>query len=282
MNIIMKLLLIINQEKSLILRDFSSAFVLFVLTFFLLIRDSTQTTTRRSMCYSTLLYNEGMLTEMRVLGKSLKDTNAVTEHGYPMIAFVTDGVTENSKNILKDDGWRVKEVNLIENPNDIHPSHFQGVYTKLKIFELYEECDKVVFLDADTFVVKNPNKAFEACPGFCVTMRHSERFNSGVMVVKPGKSISDKLQELASTTESYTGGDQGMLNTLFNEMADAPMIHTLNGGRSFRVGLDDSFVPPSQLGMRLARLSTGFNAEPAMQWVTNRWSHPGGYVVDVT
>ena len=216
--------------------------------------------------------------EFRVLGRSLVETGAVSEFGgYPMIAFVTDEVTTSTVNNLRAEGWRVRKVDKVANPNAQFPSRFDGVYTKLKIFELDDECEKVVFLDADTFVVKNPNRAFEACPGFCVVMRHSERFNTGVMVLTPGKEITEKLFDLVSTTESYTGGEQGMLNTLFYKMVDAPLIHNV-GLDNFQVGLlDGQNEPPVQLGMKLARLPTGFNAEPAMHWLANRWSNPGKF-----
>jgi hypothetical protein len=36
------------------------------------------------------------------------------------------------------DGWIVKRVELLSNPNSKHPSRFWGVYTKLTIFNLVE------------------------------------------------------------------------------------------------------------------------------------------------
>ena len=238
----------------------------------------TSTASQKSaLCYTSLLYNDGMQMEFRVLGRSLVETGTVSEFGYPMIAFVTDEVSRETIGNLDAEGWIVRKVDKVANPNAQFPSRFDGVYTKLKIFELQNECEKVVFLDADTFLVKNPNRAFEACPGFCVVMRHSERFNTGVMVLTPGKEITERLFDLVSTTESYTGGEQGMLNTLFYKMVDAPMIHPV-GVDDFRVGLiDGQNEPPVQLGMNLARLPTGFNAEPAFHWLSNRWSNPGKF-----
>ena len=34
------------------------------------------------------------------------------------------------------DGWIVERISLLENPNQVRPSRFWGVYTKLKIFNM--------------------------------------------------------------------------------------------------------------------------------------------------
>ncbi len=62
----------------------------------------------------------------------------------------------------------------------------------------------VIFLDADTVVARNMDEAF-GCPGFCAVMRHSERLNSGVMVVTPSAAtFRDMLSKIAQLP-SYTG-----------------------------------------------------------------------------
>jgi hypothetical protein len=62
----------------------------------------------------------------------------------------------------------------------------------------------VIFLDADTVVVNNMDEAFK-CPGFCATLRHSERFNSGVMVVTPSAATFKDMLENIGKLQSYTG-----------------------------------------------------------------------------
>lgn len=37
---------------------------------------------------------------------------------------------------MQADGWIVKTISLLENPNQIHPTRLWGVYTKLKIFNM--------------------------------------------------------------------------------------------------------------------------------------------------
>ncbi len=62
----------------------------------------------------------------------------------------------------------------------------------------------VVFLDADTLVVRNMDEAFR-CPGFCASLRHSERLNSGVMVLHPSQALFDDMIRQVDRLPSYTG-----------------------------------------------------------------------------
>jgi inositol phosphorylceramide glucuronosyltransferase 1 len=65
----------------------------------------------------------------------------------------------------------------------------------------------VVFLDADTIVVRNMDEAF-GCPGFCAAMRHSERLNSGVLVVEPSTHVFRDMLSKIAQLPSYTGYTQ--------------------------------------------------------------------------
>lgn len=64
----------------------------------------------------------------------------------------------------------------------------------------------VVYLDADTIVVKSVEDLFE-CSKFCANLKHSERLNSGVMVVEPSERVFQDMMGKVTTLESYTGGE---------------------------------------------------------------------------
>ncbi|ESQ49607.1 hypothetical protein EUTSA_v10021780mg [Eutrema salsugineum] len=83
--------------------------------------------------YVTLLYGDEFLLGVRVLGKSIRDTGSSNKD---MVVLVSDGVSDYSKLLLKADGWRVENITLLANPNQVHPKRFWGVYTKLKIFNM--------------------------------------------------------------------------------------------------------------------------------------------------
>lgn len=63
----------------------------------------------------------------------------------------------------------------------------------------------VVYLDADTIVVRSIEDLFK-CGKFCANLKHSERLNSGVMVVEPSDAVFKDMMSKVNTLYSYTGG----------------------------------------------------------------------------
>jgi inositol phosphorylceramide glucuronosyltransferase 1 len=63
----------------------------------------------------------------------------------------------------------------------------------------------VVYLYADTIVVKNIEDFFK-CGKFCANLKHSERLNSGVMVVEPSEVLFKDMMDKVAVLPSYTGG----------------------------------------------------------------------------
>jgi len=87
---------------------------------------------------------------------------------------------------------------------------------------LYAECSEcsececaVVYLDADTIVVKNIDDLFK-CVKFCANLKHSERLNSGVMVVEPSETVFNDMISKIKTTASYTGGKNNFWVVLYS------------------------------------------------------------------
>lgn len=54
-------------------------------------------------------------------------------------------------------------------------------------------------------MVKNIDDLFK-CRKFCANLKHSERLNSGVMVVEPSETLFNDMVNKIKTTKSYTGG----------------------------------------------------------------------------
>lgn len=59
-----------------------------------------------------------------------------------MVAITAGGLSEFASETLRLDGWRVKEVDTVMNPNTRddgkYPARFWAVYTKLNVFNLVE------------------------------------------------------------------------------------------------------------------------------------------------
>ena len=90
--------------------------------------------------YVTLLYND-FVEGVRVLGQSLRETKTQMD----MVVLATESVGENTRNVLRRDGWIVKPVSALDNPNSGFAERLGSVYTKLMIFSL-TDYDKIVFL----------------------------------------------------------------------------------------------------------------------------------------
>ncbi|OQU81981.1 hypothetical protein SORBI_3006G148200 [Sorghum bicolor] len=200
--------------------------------------------------YVTLLYGDEFVLGVRVLGKSLRDTGTRRD----MVVLVSDGVSEYSRKLLQADGWIVNRITLLANPNQVRPKRFWGVYTKLKIFNM-TNYKKVVYLDADTIVVKSIEDLFK-CGKFCGNLKHSERMNSGVMVVEPSETLFNDMINKVGQLPSYTGGDQGFLNSYYSDFANS------------RVYEPDSPLTPEP---ETQRLSTLYNADVGLYMLANKW-----------
>ncbi|CAM9974776.1 unnamed protein product, partial [Ectocarpus fasciculatus] len=184
--------------------------------------------------YATLLYSD-FIEGTRALGQSLRESGTSAD----TVVLVTPDVRRETREKLADDGWIVRPVAVEANPNQNFQSRLVFVYTKLLIVEMEEEYDRIVFLDADTLVLENIDELFE-CEPFCAVMRHSELLNSGVVVITPSKELYGHMHDLIGELDSYTGGDQGFLNSFYPYFAACP-----------------AFEPYPILGSRLAGVGSG-------------------------
>ncbi|GAB2211427.1 hypothetical protein Droror1_Dr00024740 [Drosera rotundifolia] len=203
--------------------------------------------------YVSLLYGDEFLLGVRVLGKSIRDTGTTKD----MVVLVSDGVSDYAEKLLAADGWIVEKISLLENPNQVRPTRFWGVYTKLKIFNM-TNYQKVVYLDADTIVIKSIEDLFK-CGKFCANLKHSERLNSGVLVVEPSEKLFKDMVSKVKTMYSYTGGDQGFLNSYYVGFANAQLFDPEVSSDALKP------VPEMQ------RLSTLYNADVGLYMLANKW-----------
>jgi len=178
---------------------------------------------------ATLCNGEGYLPGVEALGGSLRASGTKE----PMVLMVTPEVRPITRGRLVDQGWDVREVEPIANPNPTTQQmlpRFGAAYTKLRAWQLVD-FDKVVLLDADTVVLKNVDDLFErpeiaAAPDFFLP----DRFSSGVMVLEPEEAKFERMIQALSAGDSYDGGDQGFLNTFFEGWYAMPVEHRLPVG----------------------------------------------------
>ena len=183
-----------------------------------------------SQAYVTTLCNgDGYLPGVVALGKSLEAHGSAV----PRIALVTSDVPADARQHMVDQGWQVREVVPLDNPNPDTQQlfeRFRSVYTKLRAWELVD-LDKVVLLDADLITLQNIDDLFErpaiaAAPDFFLP----DRFNSGLMVLEPSLDVFERMLEALWQTPSYDGGDQGFLNVLYSDWYAMDVSHRLPAG----------------------------------------------------
>jgi len=169
-------------------------------------------------------YLDGVL----VLGKSLDASGSTKDR----LVLCTSDVSESARQRLRDRGWKVTEVEPIANPspeNVLYP-RFANVFTKLRVWQV-PGYDRLVYLDADTLILKNVDDLFErhtfaAGPDFFLP----DRFNSGVMVLDPSEKTFASMMDRLASVGSYDGGDQGFLNIYFENWYGMDVNHRLPVG----------------------------------------------------
>ena len=153
---------------------------------------------------------------VEALGQSLLRTGSP----YPRVVMFTDDVSGAAQRRLQAQGWLLRRVEHIANPccatSQLYP-RFARVFTKLRVWTLVE-FDRVVFVDADTIVLRNIDALFErpgpfaAAPDFFMP----DQFNSGAMVLQPSVATFMSMVDQLGRTGTYDGGDQGFLNQFFH------------------------------------------------------------------
>lgn len=94
--------------------------------------------------------------------------------------------------------------------------------------QTWQGFDKLVFLDADTLVLRpidhlfrfGPQVKFAAAPD----TGWPDAFNSGVMMLTPSSDTFEAIRSFARSTASWDGADQGLLNDFFGPEDGSPHV----------------------------------------------------------
>lgn len=105
----------------------------------------------------------------------------------------------------------------MENLNLLGRPDLKASMSKISLWKLVQY-EKVIFLDADTFVLQSIDHLFDLDADFAAApdIGWPDIFNSGVFLTKPNMGTCAALMRLATGGVSFDGGDQGLLNTYFS------------------------------------------------------------------
>ena len=171
----------------------------------------------------TVITNDSYIPGVVCLAKSLTLCNVK----YPLICLVTDKVTENGRARLSEAQVVFREVQGIKGGD----AQFGDSFTKLRLWE-QTDFAKIVYLDADTVAIRNPDdlfeptlsvRIFEICSIIlnwsyvlaCPDSSSPDVFNSGMMVLTPSQKVFQDMLHKKTTLKSYDNADQGFLNAYF-------------------------------------------------------------------
>lgn len=105
-------------------------------------------------------------------------------------------------------------------------------FAKLRLWE-FEEYDRIVFLDADTLVVRNIDRLFgypefSAAPNVYESLADFHRLNSGVFVAQPSrKTFGDMLTMLDAPDAYWPRTDQTFLQSFFPDWHGLPVFDNM-------------------------------------------------------
>mmetsp|Transcript_17054 Transcript_17054/g.22099 ORF Transcript_17054/g.22099 Transcript_17054/m.22099 type:complete len:451 (+) Transcript_17054:39-1391(+) len=175
-----------------------------------------------SVALATLLYDSSYIDGVRVLGRSVLASSLKKNIWWSkFIVLVTQEVRREAKEKLRGEKWHFIDVATISAPYKVSAPRLKYAYSKLAIFNL-TNYDRIVYIDADALALKNLSPLAKCPADFCAVMRQFELFNSGVLSIRPNRQIAERMRLAIENTFSYTGGDQGFLNSFFYNFESCP------------------------------------------------------------
>lgn len=183
--------------------------------------------------YMTLLSTDKYLDGVIALNQSLKNVGAK----YPLVVALTSNISPFCRDILKKLKVEVLELKDFSYSQEcyrkfcaIDMKHWFYTSSKLQIFGL-TQYQKIIFLDADMFVVKNIDHLFqkphltaaEDSPMlFEKDFKKHLNLNSGLLVIEPNKEDEEKLFQLS---KEYALPDQDLIRLLKPDWVDKKELH---------------------------------------------------------
>lgn len=199
--------------------------------------------------YITLLSTDKYGVAVLALNESLKRVNSK----YPLVVLVTDNISKNLLNILKNRGITLIESKKIKISDEVknknsneNSSNWNNTFDKLTIFGL-TDYEKLIYLDSDMYIRKNIDHLFEAEHLSATVDRHCciiedtyTELTSGIMVIKPQAGLTKNLVEIIETLiDKYKRfGDQDVIQEYYRNWKYNTNLHLPITYNMFFVDID--------------------------------------------
>lgn len=181
----------------------------------------------------------------------LRESLARVKSKYPLYVCITNDVSDQIKDMLKQAEVKTIILDKLETPSNIYEHNkkadpmradiWKYTLTKFGIFSL-TQFDKIIYCDSDLMFYKNVDHCFEmphmtaALDGEYFNLWPNwSHFNSGFVIIKPDEKLKDTLFEFTKNLsnkqiETYRGGnkiiaDQDILNMYYNDWPEQKELH---------------------------------------------------------
>ncbi|GJJ70702.1 glycogenin [Entomortierella parvispora] len=178
--------------------------------------------------FITLLTNNSYASGALVLGHSLRASQTTKQLAILITAQVSRPIRDKLANVY-DAVIEIGEIDSHSKANlELLGRPELGItLTKIHVFN-QTQYSKVIFLDADTLVLRNIDELFDTAANGAIDDKDRNKrfaaapdagwpdcFNSGVFVCRPTFEDYQGLIDMANQEGTFDGGDQGLLNSYF-------------------------------------------------------------------
>jgi len=168
----------------------------------------------------------GYLDGARSLAVSLRDHDPQIPR---LLLVEAEAYTDSQIEAAKAAGWGIRVVDPIRPPPcEFKAERWPRTFTKLHAFGV--DTDMAIFIDADCLVMQPVwqaiiNRQFDQIAA-CWVRKGGDRFNSGVMAIRPRQSLYEDLRSDIETSHpdktDAAGSDQSFLNLRFPSWTQIP------------------------------------------------------------
>lgn len=198
--------------------------------------------------FVTLVTNADFAMGAKALMNSLRMTGTAAD----LVVMHTEAVPEESLAPLRDAGVRLIKTELLPTSDAFNRAHARDAlhgaapftkgtkppfhtpldnFAKLRLWQL--DYDRVVFLDADTVVIRNIDTLFDypefcAAPNVYESVADFHRMNSGVFTARPSQAtFDDMLSKLDVEGAFWPRTDQTFLQSYFPDWHGLPVTYNM-------------------------------------------------------
>lgn len=194
--------------------------------------------------FVTLATNDSYSLGALTLAQSLRNVNT----NRSLSVLITKDVSPAMQTRLRSVFDHVEFVDVLNSNDEMNLSLLKrpdlGItFTKFHCWRL-TQFTKCVFLDADCLVIKNVDDLFDREEfSAAADVGWPDCFNSGVFVYKPSLDTYSSLQKFALDFGSFDGGDQGLLNSFFDNWSTGDSSRRLPFGYNMTTNVSYTYAP---------------------------------------